>query len=117
MIMVASVARNGDTRRLAMTQPLASPTIAEKRMAATKITGIMLSDVARNAVAKTATVAINDATERSRPRTKMANVCPSTTIPRGAAIVSTFKRFPGRKNAGEASAANPSITTKNASSA
>ena len=44
----------------------------------------------------------------------MANVCPSTTIPRGAAIVSTFNRFPGRKNAGEASAANPSITIRNA---
>ena len=72
--MVASVARNGETPRFAISHPLMSPTSAENRIAATKITGIMSLELARKAVASTATVAISEATERSSPRTSSANV-------------------------------------------
>ena len=48
--MVASVARNGETPRFAISHPLMSPTSAENRIAATKITGIMSLELARKAV-------------------------------------------------------------------
>src|ERR1700755_692012 len=104
MIIIANVARNGLTLRLATNQPDTKPTTAEKAIAATKIMGIASLLVALNAVARTATVAISEATERSSPRTRITKVWPTTTMPRGAAIVSTLTRLAGRRKGGETTA-------------
>jgi hypothetical protein len=112
MIIMARVARNGLTLRLATSQPLTRPTTAEKAIAATKIIGIASLVVALKAVASTATVAISEATDRSSPRTRMTKVWPTTTMPSGAAMVSTLTRLAGRRKVGESAAATSSSATR-----
>ena len=69
-----------------------------------KITGTMRFEVALNAVPITATVAISEATERSKPRTSSTKAWPTTTMPSGAAWVSTSWMFLALRKLSETSA-------------
>ena len=68
-MVVASVARNGETLRLATRKPFTNPTTSPSPIAATNITGTILLSVAAKPVAMTAEVAITEATDRSTPPT------------------------------------------------
>ena len=98
------MARNGDTLRLVTSQPLISPTPVQNAIPTRKITGTMRFEVALKAVPITATVAISDATERSKPRTSSTKAWPTTTMPSGAAWVSTSWMFLALRKLSETSA-------------
>ena len=102
--MVASVARNGLTLRFVTSRPLIAPTRAPKPSAVGRIQTRSASSP-ENEVATTAEVAITDATDRSRPRTRITSICPITTMPSGANCKSMFARLLAVNSAGAAIAA------------
>src|ERR1700683_2889892 len=91
--MVASVARNGDTPRFATRKPLIRPAqiLVPATAATIKATSLFEPE---KPVAITAAVAIMEATDRSRPRTIMTKVWPTTTMPNGATCNSRLETLP-----------------------
>ena len=107
---MASVARKGETLRVTsspLTAPIANP-IAIDRPA---ISGTSASTPLKPVVI-TAAVAIIDATDRSRPRTRMTKVWPMTTIARGENCRSRLEMFWAPMKFGETAPPNRTMAAR-----